>query len=215
MNVRPKLSYANVAATIALVLALGGGTVYAASHLGKNSVDSKAIKKGAVKNSDLAKNAVTGKKVKNGSLTAEDLVDGVIRADVTGTANGGPQAGINTNTSNALPLTGDTTFTPGDGEVAAIAAEGRFTIASTSGAVFCSPAVRLLLNGQPTRVFVSPDADGNNTTPITSPGRDADGPFGMIDAGQPLTITAQLQGDVDCTPASQLDKLVVRIVEFK
>jgi hypothetical protein len=37
----------------------------------------------------------------------------------------------------------------------------------------------------------------------------------MLDPGQPQTITAQLQGDADCTPASQLDSLVVRVVQFK
>jgi hypothetical protein len=106
-------------------------------------------------------------------------------------------------------------FTPGAGEVTAIAAEGKFTIASTNAAQFCSPSVSLLVNGEPTRVFVSPEADGNNTTPITSNGRDAAGPYGLISPDQPLTMTAQLRGDPDCTAGSRLDSLQVRVVQFK
>jgi hypothetical protein len=64
---RPRLSYANVVATMALFLALGGGA-YAAATLPKNSVGSKQIKK----------NAVTSKKVKDGSLKATDFGTGQI-----------------------------------------------------------------------------------------------------------------------------------------
>ena len=53
MKLRSKLSYANVVATLALVLAIGGGTVYAALRLGKDAVRSKNIAAGAVKSSDL------------------------------------------------------------------------------------------------------------------------------------------------------------------
>jgi hypothetical protein len=56
------LSYANVVATMALFVALGGGA-YAAINLPKNSVGAKQIKK----------NAVSGRKVKNRSLTGADL----------------------------------------------------------------------------------------------------------------------------------------------
>jgi len=59
-------------AVIALFVALGG-TGYAALTLPKNSVGSKQLKKGAVKNSDIAANAVTGAKVKRRSLTAGDF----------------------------------------------------------------------------------------------------------------------------------------------
>ena len=218
MNLRPRLTYANVIATLALVLAVGGGTVYAATHLGKNSVKSKNIAKGAVKGADLGKNAVTAPKVKDGSIAAGDLAAGVIpklRADVTGSAASGPRAGINANTTKPLPLTGTTTFTPGAGEVSAVGAEGQFSIATATPGQSCSPAVRLLANGQPTRIFVSPDANGDTATLVQSTGADAFGPFGLLAPGKPITITAELQGDVDCTPTSQLDRLEVRIVQFK
>lgn len=61
-RVRSRLSYANVVATMALFIALGGVS-YAAVVLPANSVGTKQIKA----------NAVTGAKVKNKSLTAADF----------------------------------------------------------------------------------------------------------------------------------------------
>jgi hypothetical protein len=43
---RPPLSYANVTATLALVVAIGTGGAYAASQLGRNDVRSKNIAPG-------------------------------------------------------------------------------------------------------------------------------------------------------------------------
>jgi hypothetical protein len=57
-----RLSYANVMATIAVFIALGGAS-YAATKLPKNSVGAKQLKK----------NAVTGVKVKDGSLAGNDI----------------------------------------------------------------------------------------------------------------------------------------------
>lgn len=238
MNLRKRLTYANVAATLALFLAVAGGTVYAASELGRNDVKSKNIAKGAVKASDLAKNAVIGAKVRDETLTGEDLKDGTIgsgdiatgaitsediaagvipqiQADVTGSATAGPQGGVNANTTSPLPLTGTTSFTPSAGEVAALAVEAQFTIATTNVANDCSPAVRLFVNGQPTRVFVNPNVDVNPTTLTQTFGYDADGPFGLLSPGTPIEITATLRGDVDCTAGSQLDRAEVRIVQIK
>ena len=53
---RPRLSYANVTASLALFLALGGGA-YAATQLPKNSVTSKQVKPGSIQLSDLSKSA--------------------------------------------------------------------------------------------------------------------------------------------------------------
>jgi len=61
-KVRAKLTYANVMATVAVFLALGGGAI-AATHLGKNVIGRKQIKN----------NAVNGAKVQDQSLTAADI----------------------------------------------------------------------------------------------------------------------------------------------
>jgi hypothetical protein len=218
MNMRPRLTYANVVATLALVLAIGGGTVYAAVHLGRNSVRSKNIAAGEVRSSDLGKNAVTGPKVKNGTIATDDLTAGVIanlRADVSGSATAGPTGGVDTATTSPLPLNGKTTFTPRAGEVSAIAAEARFSIATTDPAESCRPAVFLLLDDKPTRIFVDPEGDANSTTIVKDSGRDASGPYGLVYPGEPLTIPAQLRGDDNCTADSQLDRLEVRVVQIR
>jgi hypothetical protein len=62
----PRLSYSNVAATLAVVIALGG-TAHAAG-LPKNSVGSAQIKKGAVKSADIKDGSVTGRDVKESAL---------------------------------------------------------------------------------------------------------------------------------------------------
>jgi hypothetical protein len=88
-RVRAALSYSNVIATLALMIALGG-TSYAAVTLGKNSVKSRSIANGAVTSSKIKNGAVTGAKlghgavtaasVKAGSLVASDLASGVVPA---------------------------------------------------------------------------------------------------------------------------------------
>jgi hypothetical protein len=77
--------YANVTATVALIVALGG-TSYAAIALPANSVGRKQLKKGAVTNSELRANAVTSAKVKNGSLRAKDFAGGQLPAGPAGPA---------------------------------------------------------------------------------------------------------------------------------
>lgn len=71
------VSYANVASTLALVVALSGGA-YAATQLPKNSVGAPQLKK----------NAVTGAKVKDHSLTAKDFQGAGLRG---ATGPQGPQ----------------------------------------------------------------------------------------------------------------------------
>jgi hypothetical protein len=81
-RLRPRLTYANAIATLALFLALGGASAYAASTLGRNSVGGKQLKR----------NAVTGAKVKDGSLAATDFKAGQLPAGERGpTGDRGPQ----------------------------------------------------------------------------------------------------------------------------
>jgi hypothetical protein len=64
---RPRLTYANVASTVALVLALGG-TAWAAA-LPRNSVGARQLKRGAVTNTKLATNSVSTAKIRLGAVT--------------------------------------------------------------------------------------------------------------------------------------------------
>jgi hypothetical protein len=81
-RIRSKLTYANVMATLAVFLVLGGGSAVALS--GQNTVQSDDIGPGAqVKAADVAANAVSGGKVADNSLTGADVnettLNGVIR----------------------------------------------------------------------------------------------------------------------------------------
>jgi hypothetical protein len=89
---RPKLTYANVVATIALVIAVGGGAAIAATSLPKNSVKSKQIAKEAVKTSKLAKDAATGDKVKESTLGKVPLAGHADSADTAGSAGSATNA---------------------------------------------------------------------------------------------------------------------------
>ena len=72
-RIRTSLSYANVIATVAVFVALGGGA-YAVATLPRNSVGS----------AQLRKNAVVSSKVRNGALLAKDFRAGQLPAAVTG-----------------------------------------------------------------------------------------------------------------------------------
>jgi hypothetical protein len=72
-RLRPHLTYANVMATVAVFVALGGGA-YAAVQLPKNSVKAKQI----------AKNAVRSPEVKNRSLRRIDFRRGSLPAGERG-----------------------------------------------------------------------------------------------------------------------------------
>jgi hypothetical protein len=77
-RLRPHLTYANVMATIAVVLALGGAGAYAASKLGKNVVKSRNIAAGAVRTVDIAKNAVKRAKIAAGAIDDSRLANGSV-----------------------------------------------------------------------------------------------------------------------------------------
>jgi hypothetical protein len=81
---RIRLSYANVMATIAVFIALGGGAYAALSlpagsvgseQIARNAVRAKQIAKRAVRKKELARNAVRSRKIKDGRVKSFDLAD--------------------------------------------------------------------------------------------------------------------------------------------
>jgi hypothetical protein len=90
MRIREKLSYANVMATIAVFIALGGGA-WAAINLPKGSVGSKQLKKGSVKTKKLAKGAVVGRKVRADSLTGASIDESTLGTVPNASRVGGSQ----------------------------------------------------------------------------------------------------------------------------
>ena len=86
-KIRKRLTYANVVATLALFLVLGGGTALASyvissnSQVGPNTISGHKpptgkhsnIITGSINGTDLAGNSVTGAKILDGSITGSDL----------------------------------------------------------------------------------------------------------------------------------------------
>jgi len=97
---RPRLTYANVMATIAVFVALGGVS-YAAMKLPKNSVGSKQIKKNAVVGAKIKNGTITGAKIANGTITGTNIKAGSLTGSDIGnsTVTG---ANINQATLNSV-----------------------------------------------------------------------------------------------------------------
>jgi hypothetical protein len=77
---RGKLTYANIVATLALCIAVGGASAFAATQLPKNSVGTKQLKKGAVNAAKIKDEAVAEAKIKNGAVTGAKIKKGTIDA---------------------------------------------------------------------------------------------------------------------------------------
>jgi hypothetical protein len=87
---RERLTYANVTSTLALVVALGAGSAFAANQLAPKSVGERQLRPGAVTADKIRKNAVTAPKLKaeavkqgklaNGAISGEKLAAAVVTA---------------------------------------------------------------------------------------------------------------------------------------
>lgn len=75
MGIREHLSYSNVAATLALAVALGTGGAYAAEQFGSNDIRNNSIRSADLKN----RKAVRGKDVRRDTLGARVIDEGSLR----------------------------------------------------------------------------------------------------------------------------------------
>lgn len=106
-----RLSYANVTSTLALVIALGMGSAYAADQLAPKSVGEKQLRPGAVTANKLRKNSVTAPKiaslaVKQGKI-ANGAVSGAKIADSVITSEKLPSGAITTEKISGDAVTGE------------------------------------------------------------------------------------------------------------
>jgi hypothetical protein len=224
---RRVLSYANVAATLALFLALSGGVVYAAGGLGKNAVKSKNIAPNAVKAKNIAANAVTGGKIKKeaitpgkikkASLTRLNLAAGTLAglqiADAQSTAV--PGLATSTETGTPVPLTGTASFTPVAGKSYELLTEMKGTPSDADGAggESCYTEVAILDNGAPI-AYASIFANASAPAPFTvQPLGGSTVPIGQLSAGQAQTLTALSSGSTGCggTTTAALRLVVVEL----
>lgn len=81
-----KLTYANVASTLALVIAVGGASAFAATHLAQNSVGPRQLRKNAVTSAKIKNGAVTGAKIKLSTLGTVPSAQRAASAETAGRA---------------------------------------------------------------------------------------------------------------------------------
>ena len=207
-----RLSYANVVATIALFLALGGGAVWAAGKvrsgdLAKNAVRSRNIAPHAVTNRKLRKHTLKRSRFKAGTLAGLHVIDMRV-PNVTGVNAPGP-ADVGTVIGGNLP------FVPKAGKSYLLEEElrGHVTDGDGPGGGFCAPHVDIWVNGQfLTSAFLAADADSPPQF-NTSVG-DSVAALGLTSAGQTQTVTAHLFGDPGCGTGSTIDQLRLVVVQL-
>jgi hypothetical protein len=101
---RAKLTYANVTSTLALFIALGMGSAYAANQLAPKSVGERQLRPGAVTADKIRKNAVTAPKLKAQAVKRGKIANGaVVAAKVAGGAIAGGKIANGAVTPDKIP----------------------------------------------------------------------------------------------------------------
>lgn len=202
-----RLTYANVIATMALFLALGGGAVWAANKqankvgtgkLKPNAVTAGKIKANAVTTSKIRENAVTNAKIREGSVNFGKLAAGT---NVVATATSSP---VSVNGASAVTVSFPTpiSFTPAANVVDLMSVEARSSNLGRSGTEPCRVQVLPLVNGTEWAgapiVLTAFEPNGENPSGVIGSGG-ATSPVGLAAAGATQTIGAKLIGSPRCS----------------
>ena len=208
-----RLTYANVIATLALFLALGGGAVWAAAHrlpkvgtgkLKPNAVTAGKIKAKAVTQTKIRDNAVTNAKVRDGAVSLAKIAAGT---NVVATATSSP---VSVDGPSAVPVSFNAplTFTPTAGVVYLMSIEARAANLGRSGAEPCRVQVVPLVNGAEwgggaplvvTAFEPTPEAPSG-----TIPAAGQTSPVGLAATGATQTIGAKLIGSPRCSSSGSV-----------
>ena len=174
---RNRLTYANVLATLAIFIALGGAS-YAVTTLPKNSVKAKQIAKNAVKAPEIAAKAIGSSEVTDGSLLSADFGAGQLPQGPQGPE--GPQGPQGQDGAKGAD---GATGPPGP-------TLGRVENTATPPADESGLLGTVLVNA-PTqgRLFVTADVDQAGLMRIDCSA--GDGTFGLYVDGVPVTGTAR------------------------
>jgi hypothetical protein len=199
-----RLTYANVVATLALFLALGGSAVWAAGRIGAGR-----LKPGSVSTGKIKRNAVTAVKIRPNAVLATKIKPGAV--DFTKLAPGtglvvsatSAQVPVTSATPIAVALSQPVTFTPAAGTLDLLSVEAKATNLARTGAEPCAPRVLPFVNGS-----AWPLADGALTLSAFPPTANeptglrplaaASGPIGLASPGTSQTVTAKVIGDPGC-----------------
>jgi hypothetical protein len=229
-------SHATVVAYLALFIAIGGTSAFAASQLGKNSVGPKQLKKNSVTTAKIKKNAVTKPKIKKNAVTSAKIAKGAVTnaklgdaavnlakiapgTNVIGSVSGGPVSAKQDGPVN--PLNAPLTITPVAGQPITVSMEARATLTQI-GMNSCVVIIRPVVNGNALGIgeggslLVSPDNPPNEVFPNGIPQIDVAFPLGLTHPGQTLNVTVQIfGGETECTAGSTVDQVSLVATQLK
>ena|GEM_PF-1526623 len=218
-----RLTYANVIATLALFLALGGGAVWAANKqankvgtgkLKPNAVTAGKIKANAVTQAKIRENAVTGAKLREGSVSLAKIVAGT---NVVATAVSSPVA-VNGPSAVTVSFPSPVSFTPAAGLVDLMSFEARGSNLARSGTETCRVQVVPLVNGTewgggaPLVLSAFEPTAENPSGVLGAAGQTS--PIGLTASGATQTIGARLIGSPRCASSGSVT-VAVAITQAK
>jgi hypothetical protein len=217
-----RLTYANVIASLALFLALGGGAVWAANKqatkigtgkLKPNAVTAGKIKANAVTTSKIRENAVTNAKIRESSVNLSKIAAGT---GVVATATSSP-VGVDGASAVGVSFPTPITFTPTTGLVYMMSVEARATNLGRSGTETCRVQVLPLVNGTEWAgaplVLSAFQANGENPSGVIGSGG-VTSPVGLAAAGATQTVGAKLIGSPRCASGGSVT-VAVAITQVK
>jgi hypothetical protein len=219
-----RLTYANVIASLALFLALGGGAVYAAGHKKVSQVGTGKLKRNAVTAGKIRANAVTQAKIRDNAVTTAKLRQGAVDLEkiaagtnVVATALGAP---VPVNGPSAVPVTFNAplSFAPAAGIVYMLSVEARGTNLARSGTEPCQVTVVPLVNGAEwgtaTPLVLSASAPTAEAPSGVVPAAGQTSPIGLAAPGVTETIGAKVIGSPRCSSGSSAT-VAVAITQLK
>jgi hypothetical protein len=212
---RAALTYTNVVATLALFLALTGGTVWAANkitskQIGKGAVKNKNLAKNAVKAKNLAKNSVSSAKLAKNAVKNAQIADGAVNfaklaagTDVIASSSIGPMAAPSEAMASFNP---PLTVTPVAGQLTTVHLEARGSLTAT-GMTPCVVVPFPVVNGNLSVVgeLLELIAPGVPIVPGFEngiPAASTEFPVGLTQPGTPQTIGIFMITEGSCTPNS-------------
>lgn len=177
---------------------------------------SKNLAKGAVKEKNIANGAVTSAKLKTGSLTRSQFAPGTLAGTQVTELQAASVPGLGETESSEggtpVPLTGNTVVTPTAGKSYEILTEmkGNPVDANGPSSGYCYGEVAIFANGQYlSYASVYADQNGQFAPFRVEPlGTNATA-FGLLDAGQPVTLSALSFTNGGCKPITASFKATV------
>lgn len=227
MPSKPRLSYANVVATLALFLALGGGAALAAGKIGPGAVHTSNLFKRAVTSGKLAVGAVRSNQINDGAVGAKQVASGSLGSKQIGAAAVAPanlefpvfyaasphggSAAI-ANGPDPYPIA-DSTWTQNPGQIEVIFGAAAATLAyeESSGQGSCRVFFEIDLNGQQ----VGGGEVSNSSTAL----QQREQSIGAQPQIDPVTsianhLSVSTSSNGGCTPDSKIDSTRFRVLDF-